>query len=203
MQCLSTLWNKGQTCKHLREILRASRRLMTLRNRHFSRQLTAGDVQISTLKDSDSERKFRKGPDQTTLCTIIAEASIFLWVYAIYIAGFQVFFYFPLDTVFSDIFLQWVSITFIDQGIKGPPMELPKRKKEKYYVHFESTFTELSADRTGWWGMQVQHVAAQHWNPKPVLWSSTAWVQPGSTTGHMLEVGQNDLPLACTPARWR
>lgn len=152
MQCLSTLWNEGQTCKHLREILRASRRRMTLRNRHFSRQLTAGDVQISTLKDSDSERKFRKGPDQTTLCTIIAEASSFLWFYAIYIAGFQVFFYFPLDTVFSDIFLQWVSITFIDQGIKGPPIELPKRKKETYYVHFESTFTELSADRTGWLG---------------------------------------------------
>lgn len=115
----------------------------------------------------------------------------------------SIFFYFPLDIVFSDIFLQWVSITFIDQGIKGPPIELPKRKKEKYYVPSESTFTELSADRTGWLGTQGQHVAAQHWNPKPVLWSCTAWGQPGSTTGHMLEVGQNDLTLARTPARWR
>lgn len=42
-------------------------RLKTLRNRHFSTQLTAGTIWISTLKDSGSERKFTKGSDQTTL----------------------------------------------------------------------------------------------------------------------------------------
>lgn len=37
---------------------------MPIRNRHFSSQVTASDIQVSVFKDSGGERKCRKEPDK-------------------------------------------------------------------------------------------------------------------------------------------
>lgn len=169
---------------------------MPIRNRHFSSQVTASDIQVFVFKDSGGERKCRKEPDKAPHKHHHSFHSMLF--------PLQDFNDYSLSSLCCTFWLSPMSMHYFYRSEnKATSNRAIKKKQRKALLSLWKHTHRAGWWRRGEWGNQVLQMVVLHRDGEHMLWGPTAWGEPGSTTSWVFDVKQDDLPLACPPVRWR